>query len=148
MLCVVRMRSLRRADHPYKRALPSKCCVVLCDLETSRMKKSLSALGWSVTEKKIPKIFHNLSPFAPFLTQKWINLNYCGRLCMSIFQYVSPSIASGTFIFSFESRTYTEPGYSLPLHRRPNTASALHYTETKRNHFLKSTSSDRFIPAN
>ena len=107
MLCVVRKRSLRRTDHPSKRVLPSMCYVVVWS-RNLKNEEAMARVGPQRHRKKKFQIIHNLSPFVPFLTQKWINLNYCGRRCMSIFQYVSPSKASGTFMFSFESRTYTE----------------------------------------
>jgi hypothetical protein len=42
--CVVRERSLGRADHTSRGALPSVVCI-LCDLHTSNMRRLWSAFG-------------------------------------------------------------------------------------------------------
>ena len=48
VLCLVRWRYLRRADHS-----PRVGCVIVCDLETSRMRRLWPALGSWAREKKV-----------------------------------------------------------------------------------------------
>jgi hypothetical protein len=39
VLCVVRYRSLRRADHSFRGVLPSLMCLIECDREVSIMRR-------------------------------------------------------------------------------------------------------------
>ena len=52
-MCVVRWRSLRRADHLSREVLPSVMCVSMYDRETSIMKSSWPSRGRCATEKII-----------------------------------------------------------------------------------------------
>ena len=49
MLCVVQERSLRRADHPSRESYRLRC-VIVCDLETSRLRWPWPALGCCVRQ--------------------------------------------------------------------------------------------------
>jgi hypothetical protein len=52
MLCVVRQRSLRRADHPSRGVLPTVVCLAECDREAKTMKRPRSTRGCCAMEKK------------------------------------------------------------------------------------------------
>jgi hypothetical protein len=51
--CVVRKRSLRRAELSFRGVRPSVVCSWVCDPEASRIRKPWPALGRSATGKKI-----------------------------------------------------------------------------------------------
>ena len=51
MLCVVRYRSLRRADHPSRGVLPTVVCLAECDREAKTMKRPRSTRGCCAMEK-------------------------------------------------------------------------------------------------
>jgi hypothetical protein len=56
VLCVVRQKFLQRVYHS-SRGFYRLCCVVVCDLETSRM-RSCTALGRSATGKKLENYYY------------------------------------------------------------------------------------------
>jgi len=77
VLCVVRYRSLRRADHSSTEVLPNVMRRCVCDLETSRMKRPWPALGRSATGKKQkvvmrqPYVFLILLSHCPLSCIRW-----------------------------------------------------------------------------